>query len=1165
MTNITDFFTKTDLVKQLISNLGGHSSQLITGLNDTPRSVIIAGVFASTKKNILVLTDNQYHADQIYKDLVSLIPEEKVLEVISEDNLAVELSVSSFESQLSKSIAINQLVNSNPLNAKIIIAPIAFIKQRSAGIDEIKQSKIKFKVGDIVNFQELKNNLFLSRYRKVQMVNKPGEYSNRGSIIDIFPVNDSKPIRIDFFDTQIDSMKYFDYDTQKSLEKIQEATILSASDLIISADKIQEATKQIENDFQKYRDKLEGNNKKKITQGMKTIFHQLETDEIDNQIKIYGEYFFSDISPLNYLNDENILIVDEFAKVIDADKNQTLKNNEFYNELIERFETIPNLHFELSATDQIKKFNFNKIFLSNLQRGFSNQKFDFVQNISSRTIGQFFSQIPALKTELQGYQKRGFTTLLLASNYERAESLQKTLSDFQISIEITRQIVEKQNQIQVSPLLRGFEIPQEKIAVITESELFAKVKTRRPPKRQTFSNAERINSYNELSIGDYVVHINHGIGQYLGLKNIESLGSRQDYLEIAFAAGAKIYVPVTQLNLVQKYIGASDGKPRVSSLTSGDWAKTKRKISAQIEDIADELIELYAQRQLQVGYAFNYDDEKQQKFENDFPYPETDDQLKSVVEIKKDMQSKRPMDRLLVGDVGFGKTEVAMRAAFKAVAEKKQVAFLTPTTILAQQHYQTLIDRFIDFPEIKIAVMSRFATTSENKKTIEKLKKHEIDIVVGTHRLLSKDVEFSDLGLLVIDEEQRFGVKHKEKIKQIRNNVDVLTLTATPIPRTLNMALTGARDLSILETPPANRFPIQTYVLENNWAVVADAIEKEISRNGQVFFVHNKVIDIEHTVAQVQKLVPDARVSYIHGQMAENQVENTLLDFINGEFDVLVTTTIIETGVDIPNANTMIIENAQNFGLSSLYQLRGRIGRSNRLAYAYFLYPPDKQPNEDAQKRLEAIRDFTDLGSGFKLAMRDLSIRGAGDILGKQQHGFINSIGYELFQELLNDAVTKKQGKQKDLKLTNAELVISLQAYLPDEYISDQGQKIEMYQRMRQSKTQEQYQEVENDLKDRFGDYPKEVSNLLLLLKLKNAADIANVVNIRQNKNEFEITFNDDMSQKLAGETIFKTLNNIPYKARVSMKNDKLLLTIFSYDEVEETIKVLTDYLRSIK
>ncbi|MDR0898776.1 MAG: DEAD/DEAH box helicase, partial [Lactobacillaceae bacterium] len=590
----------------------------------------------------------------------------------------------------------------------------------------------------------------------------------------------------------------------------------------------------------------------------------------------------------------------------------------------------------------------------------------------------------------------------------------------------------------------------------------------------------------------------------------------------------------------------------------------KRKISASIEDIADELIELYAQRAAEKGFAFSPDGDAQRNFDDDFPYAETDDQIQSIREIKADMEKEKPMDRLLVGDVGFGKTEVAMRAAFKAVNDHKQVAFLAPTTILAQQHFQTLTDRFADFPEVRIAVMSRFNTPSENKKIATRAKNHEVDIVIGTHRLLSKDVEFKDLGLLIIDEEQRFGVKHKERIKQMRNNVDVLTLTATPIPRTLNMALVGARDLSVLETPPANRFPIQTYVLENNWPVIVDAIEKEMARGGQTFFVHNKVIDIESTVANIQALVSGANVGYIHGQMAENQVENVLMDFLDGVYDVLVTTTIIETGVDIPNANTLIVENAQNFGLSSLYQLRGRIGRSNRLAYSYFTYPADKQPNEDAQKRLEAIRDFTELGSGFKLAMRDLSIRGAGDLLGKQQHGFINSVGYELFQEMLSDAVNAKQNKQKMRPKTNAELVISIQAFIPDSYIPDSGQKMEMYQRIRQSKTDEQTTEAKNDLVDRFGEYPVEVTNLFTLMELKNIADASNVVNIRQTNKEYRITFDRVVTGVLTGEKVFELLDHLKYKAKVNATNDQFVITAISNDDVATSIQEITKYLKAV-
>ena len=582
--------------------------------------------------------------------------------------------------------------------------------------------------------------------------------------------------------------------------------------------------------------------------------------------------------------------------------------------------------------------------------------------------------------------------------------------------------------------------------------------------------------------------------------------------------------------------------PRVNKLGGSEWAKTKRRVANKIEDIADELVDLYAKREAEKGYAFTPDDSYQKEFEDAFPYTETPDQLRSAKEIKQDMEKTKPMDRLLIGDVGYGKTEVALRAAFKAVQDGKQVAFLAPTTVLAQQHYETMEQRFENFP-VEIGILSRFNTAKEIKETIENLETGKLDIVVGTHRLLSKDVKFADLGLLIIDEEQRFGVKHKERLKELKTSVDVLTLTATPIPRTLNMSMLGVRDLSVIETAPMNRYPIQTYVIEKNYGVIVDGIKREIERGGQVFYLHNRVDDIEKVASELESLVPEAKVAYIHGRMTETQLENILIDFIDGEYDVLVTTTIIETGVDIPNVNTLFVDNADRMGLSQLYQLRGRVGRSNRIAYAYFMYQPNKVLTEVAEKRLEAIKDFTELGSGFKIAMRDLSIRGAGNLLGKQQHGFIDSVGYDLYTQMLNDAVAKKRGKEIKVK-TDAELNLDLEAYLPADYITDPKQKVEIYKRIHQFENEDQYIEVQDDLIDRFGEYPIEVHNLLEVGLLKMYADAALVDSVSQNKKTIEIELSDKLNGKLDIKDVFKALSVTKFSTTLGNKNQKIQIKL---------------------
>lgn len=659
-------------------------------------------------------------------------------------------------------------------------------------------------------------------------------------------------------------------------------------------------------------------------------------------------------------------------------------------------------------------------------------------------------------------------------------------------------------QLVAANLNNGFEMPAGGLVVITEGEMFKQV-TKRRHRPQKLANAERLKSYTDLKPGDYVVHVNHGIGIFSGIRTMEVDGVHQDYMVINYRNNAQIFVPVTQLNLVQKYVSSESKTPRINRLGGNEWAKTKRRVASKVEDIADELVDLYSKRETAKGYAFPADDYLQKQFDANFPYTETRDQLRSINEIKQDMEKAKPMDRLLVGDVGYGKTEVAMRAIFKAVAGGKQVAFLVPTTVLAQQHFDTMTKRFAGFP-IKIALMSRFKTNKELKETDAELAAGKVDVVVGTHRILSKDVHFKDLGLVIVDEEQRFGVKHKERLKELKNNVDVLTLTATPIPRTLHMSMLGVRDLSVLETPPAGRFPIQTYVMEQNDGAIRDGIMREMQRGGQVYYLHNRVSDIEETVAKLKELVPEAEIGYINGQMSENELETVLYEFIQGNYDVLVTTSIIETGVDIPNVNTLFVENADRMGLAQLYQIRGRIGRSNRVAYAYFMYQPNKVLTELGEKRLAAIRDFTELGSGFKIAMRDLAIRGAGNLLGKQQHGFIDSVGYDLYSAMLSDAVAKKQGK-KIKPTADAEVELGVEAYLPDSYIDDQQQKIELYKSIRQAGDDAELLDIQGDLIDRFGDYPTAVGNLLLISKLKRRADLALISQIKRQRDNIMITF----------------------------------------------------------
>ena len=870
----------------------------------------------------------------------------------------------------------------------------------------------------------------------------------------------------------------------------------------------------------------------------------------------------------DYLPKHAPVFLDDYHKIMDQETRFDVEVANLLTEDLQKSRSFSEAQYFADNSALLRTYKPASYF-SNFQKGLGNLRFDALYSFNQYPMQEFFSQFTLLKDEIDRFRKQDYTVILQVTSKQGFQQLQEHLRDYGIDLDYLApdQLHPGKSQLIIGGLARGFHFVDEKIVLITETEIFQK-KVKRKIRRQTISNAERLKNYNELEKGDYVVHQVHGIGQYLGLETIEISGVHRDYVSIQYQNGDRISIPVDQIQMLSKYV-ASDGKPpKINKLNDGRFQKAKQKVRQEVEDIADDLIQLYAERSQLQGFAFTPDDENQEAFDQAFPYVETDDQIRSIQEIKKDMESSSPMDRLLVGDVGFGKTEVAMRAAFKAVKDHKQVAVLVPTTVLAQQHYANFKERFEAFP-VEVDVLSRFRSRAEQKETLEKLKKGQVDILIGTHRLLSKDVEFSDLGLIVIDEEQRFGVKHKETLKELKKKVDVLTLTATPIPRTLHMSMLGIRDLSVIETPPTNRYPVQTYVLETNPTIIRDAIRREMDRGGQVYYLYNKVDTIEQKVSELQELVPEASIGFVHGQMSEVRLENTLMDFIEGEYDILVTTTIIETGVDIPNANTLFIENADHMGLSTLYQLRGRVGRSNRIAYAYLMYRPDKTLTEVSEKRLEAIKGFTELGSGFKIAMRDLSIRGAGNILGASQSGFIDSVGFEMYSQLLEDAIEKKQGKEKKRQKGNAELNLQIDAYIPSDYISDERQKIEIYKRIREIQVQEDYELLQDELIDRFGEYPDVVAYLLEIGFIKSYLDQVFVKVVDRKDQQLTVKFEPITKQLFLTQDYFAALSVTKLKARIA-ESQGLIELIFDVQnkkdfEILEGLRQFGEKLLAIK
>lgn len=1054
-------------------------NSMLTGVNFGAFNLIIRELLHRLQQPILIVASDENRAQQIYSSLVELFEENMVHFFPVEPLLETQAAVSSLDELSQRLDAMSFLLTKQ--KGIVISTPQALQYPLPAAI-KFKANSLTLKVNQVCNLSKICDFLVRFGYKRDDLVANPGEFALRGDILDIYPINIAYPYRIEFFDDEIDNIRTFNPVSQRTKDSLTEVVIEPAD------------------------------------------------DQLD---KLYQNEDYTTI--LDYLTESGIICFDDIRAIRQNIVQIDARNRDYL-----AHETSTNIkNSRLDFTSIFNQIVQAKIYSSLFQVSVNDLKIDQLLNLHTREPQQFFSQMSLIKNELSVYELQQQTVIIQADNLVRAKQIKSTFADYGIDITIAAEnrLIPNKRQIIVDNFNQGFVLPRINLVYLTEHDLF----NRQPhihKKIKSLENAQQIRSYQELNPGDYVVHINHGIGIFEGIKTLESNGKKGDYITITYRNHDQLFVPADQLGVVQKYV-ASDGKiPKINKLGGNEWAKTKCRVQEKIEDIADELLAIYAHRATEKGFAFLPDDELQRDFEASFPYLETPDQIKAIREIKLDMQKEKPMDRLLVGDVGFGKTEVALRAAFKAIDSGKQVAFLVPTTILAEQHYATMLERFKDFP-VNVAMLCRFQTEKEADEIATNLSNGKIDIVVGTHRILSRDIKFKNLGLLIIDEEQRFGVKHKEKLKKLKNNIDVLTLTATPIPRTLHMSMIGVRDLSVMETPPANRYPIQTYVTEETPNIVREACLRELARNGQIFFLHNKIQDIDQKVAYLSQLIPEARIEYIHGRMSERQLEDIMLRFTQKKFDILVTTTIIETGVDLPNVNTLLVENADTYGLSQLYQLRGRIGRSSRLAYAYFLYKRDKVLTEVSEKRLNAIRDFTALGSGFKIAMRDLSIRGAGNVLGKQQHGFIDSVGYDLYAQMLDQTIKQKRG-DKVCHKTNAEVRINLEAYIPTEYISSQKQKIEFYKKIKHANNVKAIDDIADELIDRFGTYPKSVENLLNIATIKVLADTAQILSITNIDEKIDIVLDQKASEELKGPNIFRTLEHVCFRARVSVDHDCL-------------------------
>lgn len=1161
MVTLLDLFSENDQIKKWHQNLTDKKRQLILGLSTSTKALAIASSLEKEDR-IVLLTSTYGEAEGLVSDLISILGEELVYPFLVDDAPMVEFLMSSQEKIISRVEALRFLTDSSKKG--ILVCNIVASRLILPFPNAFKDSIVKISVGEEYDQHAFIHQLKENGYRKVTQVQTQGEFSLRGDILDIFEISQLEPCRIEFFGDEIDGIRSFEVETQLSKENKTELTIFPASDMLLR-----------EKDYQRGQSALEKQISKTLSPILKSYLEEILSSFHQKQSHADSRKFLSlcydkTWTVFDYIEKDTPIFFDDYQKLMNQYEVFERDLAQYFTEELQNSKAFSDMQY-FSDIEQIYKKQSPVTFFSNLQKGLGNLKFDKIYQFNQYPMQEFFNQFSFLKEEIERYKKMDYTIILQSSNSMGSKTLEDMLEEYQIKLDSrdkTSICKESVNLIEGN-LRHGFHFVDEKILLITEHEIFQK-KLKRRFRRQHVSNAERLKDYNELEKGDYVVHHIHGIGQYLGIETIEIKGIHRDYVSVQYQNGDQISIPVEQIHLLSKYI-SSDGKaPKLNKLNDGHFKKAKQKVKNQVEDIADDLIKLYSERSQLKGFAFSADDDDQDAFDDAFPYVETDDQLRSIEEIKRDMQASQPMDRLLVGDVGFGKTEVAMRAAFKAVNDHKQVVILVPTTVLAQQHYTNFKERFQNFA-VNVDVLSRFRSKKEQTATLEKLKNGQVDILIGTHRVLSKDVVFADLGLMIIDEEQRFGVKHKETLKELKKQVDVLTLTATPIPRTLHMSMLGIRDLSVIETPPTNRYPVQTYVLEKNDSVIRDAVLREMERGGQVYYLYNKVDTIVQKVSELQELIPEASIGYVHGRMSEVQLENTLLDFIEGQYDILVTTTIIETGVDIPNANTLFIENADHMGLSTLYQLRGRVGRSNRIAYAYLMYRPEKSISEVSEKRLEAIKGFTELGSGFKIAMRDLSIRGAGNLLGKSQSGFIDSVGFELYSQLLEEAIAKRNGNANANTRTkgNAELILQIDAYLPDTYISDQRHKIEIYKKIRQIDNRVNYEELQEELIDRFGEYPDVVAYLLEIGLVKSYLDKVFVQRVERKDNKITIQFEKVTQRLFLAQDYFKALSVTNLKAGIA-ENKGLMELVFDVQnkkdyEILEGLLIFGESLLEIK
>ena len=1138
MNKLLQYIEKTPYFKKLVNDYQKNEELKITNTNDAVSILMLIHLFNKSDKDMVLVTPNLFKAQKLYDQFNELLDSNQLSFFPQDEFITTEMLAMSVEFKLERINTVRKIIEKKK---SIIITNTTGLIKYLIPKSKWENAILCYKVGQEIDIKHLPEVLVSYGYQREMTVEKQGEFSLRGSILDVFPLNEERPVRIDLFDDEIDTIRYFDTNTQRSSVQTKEVTIYPMYEFFYNNNELMKIKGIVEQKLEEH--SYDQDSLARIETELENLESRHEIDKLSRYLTLLYD---KPETLTDYINGDTIIYYD-YKRIQDNFTDVIRDITDWYNSTND----YPKLGFDL-VKDLEHVYSGKSLYLDTFNDSTNNIKAQF--NVRAKEPNLYNNNMHMAINDFKKYHN--FTTVVLSFKTSKTMKNFIELIDEKLKYNIigtNDSIVEKQLNFVVEDKSLSVELFDINLISLNEDNLFKKKSVKKAKYKSSLKDAKKLNTVEELKKGDLIVHYDYGIGRFLEVKTMTVGDNTNDYIHIAYKGTDSLFIPVENIKLLQKYTGSEGLKPRLNKLGGAEWAKTKQRVRTKVKDIADKLIKLYAAREKAVGFQYSEDTELMSEFEADFEYQETEDQLKAIDDIKRDMESTMPMDRLLCGDVGYGKTEVALRSAFKAVLDNKQVAYLAPTTVLSRQHYHTFKER-LHKHGIRVELLNRFVTKANQRRVLQQLSIGEVDVVIGTHRILSKDMKFHDLGMLIIDEEQRFGVEHKERIKEMKLNVDVLSLSATPIPRTLQMAIMGVKSMSLLETPPANRYPIQTYVLERHEAIIRDSIQREMARDGQVFYLYNRVEDIEVVARNIQRLVPEARVTFAHGKMQRTALEDVITNFIDKEYDVLVSTTIIETGIDIPNANTLLVHEADRLGLSQLYQLRGRVGRSDKIAYAYLMYNPKKELKEEAVKRLKVIKEFTELGSGFKIALRDLSIRGAGDVLGTEQSGFMDSVGIDLYLEMLKDEIAIQRGDKEEFVEDVTPVKIRVNKYIDTNYVNNDYVKVEMHRKIANITSTADIIALTEEFTDRFGKPSKDITLYMYEKLFEYLSVVKGVEKVRETKNNVTFILTKEASAKTNGEYLFIKANDISKFIRFTYRLEKINIIV-------DTIKLNKHYL----